>query len=232
VAYPVKSHNVYNMILMHPRRLGSSEDESWTSKSDKSQMLEIFKDWTNIVHHLLSYVPNGEVIEWSLNTHNPLPRWFENKIVLLGDSCHPMLPYVAQGAAQAIEDAAVLSIVLSRITSRDEVEIALGVYEAVRKERGEMIQQSASTTQKALHLPDGPEQRYRDGQIRAAAAAQRLQRQDAKIGENPDLWADENWQNFMWAADVMSEVYENWESLKRKVTSTAQSDVRASQHKS
>jgi salicylate hydroxylase len=121
VAYPVKSHNVYNMILMHPRLLGSPDDESWTSKSDKQQMLEIFKDWNSMVHDLLSYVSDGEVIEWSLNTHSPLPSWFESKVILLGDSCHPMLPYIAQGAAQAIEDAAVLSIALSRITSKNEM---------------------------------------------------------------------------------------------------------------
>ena len=204
---------------MHPRRLGSSDDESWTSKSDKRQMLEIFKDWNHRIHDLLSYVPDGEVVEWSLNTHSPLPSWFENKVVLLGDSCHPMLPYVAQGAAQAIEDAAVLSIALSRITSRDEIEVALGIYEIVRKDRGERIQQSAATSQKVLHLPDGPEQRDRDDKIRASAAFQGQQTHDAKKDGNPDLWADENWQNFMWGADVMSDMYENWECLKRQVMS-------------
>jgi salicylate hydroxylase len=99
---------------------------------------------------------------------------------------------------------------------------ALGVYETVRKDRGERIQQSASTSQKVLHLPDGPKQRDRDNKIRAAAAFQGQQKHDAKKDGNPDLWADGNWQNFMWGADVMSKVYEDWEYLKRKVISTAQ----------
>lgn len=67
----------------------------------------------------------------------------------------------------------------------DSVPTALAVYESVRKERAERIQNSAAVTRKALHLPDGEEQRKRDEAIRGS-------------GKNPDLWADPSWQEFMW----------------------------------
>ena len=100
----------------------------------------------------------------------------------MGDACHPMLPDVAQGAAQAIEDAGVLACALSLT---EDLDGALAVYERVRKDRAERIQKSATVTRKALHLPDGEEQRKRDEAIRGP-------------GKNPDLWADHDWQDFMW----------------------------------
>ena len=156
-------------------------------------MMDFYRGWNDLVRDLLSYVPKGEINEWTLNSHRPLPRWIENECALIGDSCHPMLPYVAQGAAQAIEDTAVLTVSLSLA---DDVPTALGVYEAVRKSRGEAIQNSAATTRQALHLPDGPEQEKRDKAI-------------AGTGPNPDLWADHDWQDFMWGVDVMKDRLED-----------------------
>jgi salicylate hydroxylase len=88
-------------------------------------------------------------------------------------------PYVAQGAAQAIEDAGVLTECLAQTGN---VKVALAVYELVRKDRAEKIQTSTVATREALHLPDGPEQQARDEMIRLAAKAQG--------GQNPDKWAD------------------------------------------
>ncbi|KAJ9206566.1 hypothetical protein DTO164E3_807 [Paecilomyces variotii] len=197
MAYPIKKNTVYNMVLLHPQKADSPNEESWTKKGDKQEMLSFYQNWDDLVRSLLSYVPDGEVMEWTLNSHMPLPSWVENKCVLMGDACHPMLPYVAQGAAQAIEDAAVLTCALSLT---DSVPTALSVYEIVRKERAERIQQSAAVTRKALHLPDGEEQRKRDEAIRGP-------------GRNPDLWADHAWQDFMWGTDIMKETLDNWDDL-------------------
>ncbi|OJJ31295.1 hypothetical protein ASPWEDRAFT_31950 [Aspergillus wentii DTO 134E9] len=213
MGYPIKKHTVYNMVLLHPEKPGGRIEESWTTKSDKKEMMEFYAQWNDLVRDLLSYVPDGEVVEWTLNSHSPLPSWFENKCVLMGDACHPMLPYVAQGAAQAIEDAGVLTCALSLT---DDVKTALAVYERVRKDRAERIQNSASVTRKALHLPDGEQQRKRDAAFKGT-------------GKNPDLWADREFQDFMWGeliqtvginidadligTDVMKQTVENWDSL-------------------
>ncbi|KAG9639121.1 FAD/NAD(P)-binding domain-containing protein, partial [Aureobasidium melanogenum] len=91
--------------------------------------------------------------------------------------------WMAQGAAQAIEDAGVLQVVLNK--SSTDIGLAIKIYEQVRKARGEAVQASASEVRTALHLPDGPEQRERDYKIRFAG-------QDK--GNNPDLWADKDMQ--------------------------------------
>ncbi|KAK4684198.1 microfibrillar-associated protein 1, partial [Tremellales sp. Uapishka_1] len=205
MAYPIKNNTVYNMVLLHPQKPNASNEESWTNQGDKQEMMDFYKDWNSTVTNLLSYVPAGDVKEWTLNSHRPLPSWIENKCALIGDSCHPMLPYVAQGAAQAIEDAAVLTCTLSLT---DNVDLALQVYELIRKERGEKIQNSAAVTRKALHLPDGEEQRKRDEAIAGGGK---------EGAHNPDLWADHDWQDFMWGVDVMKEAVEEWKTLVAKV---------------
>lgn len=181
MAYPNKNNTVYNMVLIPPQKPDGQQIESWTNKGDEEEIMELYEGWNDTVRNLLYYVPDGEVIEWTFKTHRPLPRWIENKCALIGDLCHPMLPYVAQGAAQVIEDAGVLTVALSLT---DDVPTALGVYEAGRKSRGESIHNNAATTRKALHLPDGSEQEKRDLAI-------------GRTGPNPDLWADHEWQDFV-----------------------------------
>lgn len=195
MSYPIKNNTVYNMVFLHLAKPSQDdEEESWTKQGDKKEMMEFYKDWNPLVRDLLSYVPEGEVKEWTLNSHRPLPTWVDNKCVLIGDACHPMLPYVAQGAAQAIEDAGVLTCALSLI-DKSEIHTALKIYEEVRKERGEKIQNSASVTRHSLHLPDGKEQRARDEAIAKAGKTG---------GHNPDLWADTEWQQFMWGESQFS----------------------------
>lgn len=120
-----------------------------------------------------------------------------------------MLPYVAQGAAQAIEDAGVLQCVLN--ASPNDIPLAIEVYAQVRKARGESIQASASQTRKALHLDDGPEQRERDQAIRDATQGK---------GSNPDLWADVEFQRFLWGVDVMKDTYIRWPEWRARVKGT------------
>lgn len=206
MAYPIKNNTIYNMVLIHPQRASQSNNENWTNKGNKTEMMDFYKDWNPTVQALLSYVPDGEIMEWTLNTHTPLQKWYQNRCVLIGDACHPMLPYVGQGAAQAIEDAGVLTCALSLIPSgtAKDIRTAFRVYEMIRKERGERIQDSAAATRKVLHLPDGREQMERDEAIRDSEEGK---------GRNPDLWADEKWQNFMYGVDVMKDCVDGWENL-------------------
>lgn len=92
-------------------------------------MLETFADFCPRVCKLLDLVPEGDVLEWKLRGHSPLESWVVGNTALVGDACHPTLPHLAQGAAQAIEDAAVLGVVLSKIKSKDEINQVLRVYQ-------------------------------------------------------------------------------------------------------
>ncbi|KAH6664185.1 salicylate hydroxylase [Halenospora varia] len=223
MAYPIRHGSIYNMVLLHPDphslddQGNTGKRESWTNKGDKREMIDFYKSWNSTVKDLIDMVPNGDVLEWTLNTHHPLPSWCLNRCALLGDACHPMLPYVAQGAAQGIEDAAVLALTLSLISSKKEIGTALGVYELVRKERAERVQRSAERTRKVLHLVDGEEQVERDLKIRGKR-------------ENPDQWCDGEWQDFMWGTDIMQQTLDNWPNLVKKVESKAVADLNATMY--
>ena len=110
-------------------------------------------------------------------------------------------PYVAQGAAQAVEDAAALGILLSSISTRSEIPLALKVYERSRKQRAETVQQSGSDNRITLHLPDGRQQEARDEQFRACTMG----------GKNPDLWADSEMQRYLWGWDAEKAALRAWD---------------------
>jgi len=113
------------------------EVESWSAKGDLNVLREAYAGFHPQVRAVLTACP--EVHKWALVERDPLPRWSDGRITLLGDACHPMTPYMAQGAAAAMEDAAVLSRCLSGIDA-DGVEHALRRYELSRKERTSRIQ--------------------------------------------------------------------------------------------
>lgn len=117
------------------------------------------------------------------------------RVVLLGDACHPMLPYVAQGAAQAVEDVAVLHLAIDRISSKEDLPLLLKAYELARKPRAEHIMSVAGVNRHTLHYPDGPEQQERDRKFRAVLQG----------GDNPDLLGDAKAQQYLWDHDPEKE---------------------------
>ena len=111
--------------------------ESWSSKGDMAELRAAYADFHPQVRGVLAACP--EAHKWALVERDPLPRWGEGRVYLLGDACHPMTPYMAQGAASAIEDAAILARCLQGC-DRDRVPHALRTYEATRKPRTSHIQ--------------------------------------------------------------------------------------------
>ncbi|GAB3617778.1 FAD-dependent monooxygenase [Okibacterium endophyticum] len=112
--------------------------ESWSAKGDVGTLRAAFEGFHPQVQHVLASCP--EVHKWALVDRDPLERWSEGNITLLGDSCHPMTPYMAQGAAMALEDAAVLSRLLADVDDRAGVPEAFQRFEATRKERTSRVQ--------------------------------------------------------------------------------------------
>lgn len=115
--------------------------ESWSAKGDLEELRVAYAGFHPEVQAVLDACP--EVYKWALLDRDPLPRWFEDRVVLLGDACHPMTPYMAQGAASALEDAAVLSRCLDG-TDADGLQQAFTLYEATRKPRASAIQTNSS----------------------------------------------------------------------------------------
>jgi 6-hydroxynicotinate 3-monooxygenase len=111
--------------------------ESWSAQGDLDTLREAYTGFHPHVRAVISACP--AVHKWALVERDPLPRWSEGRVVLLGDACHPMTPYMAQGAATAMEDAAILSRCLQQVGA-DGVAKAFRRYELTRWPRTTQIQ--------------------------------------------------------------------------------------------
>jgi len=114
--------------------------ESWSAKGDVGELRAAFAGFSGEVERVLAACP--DVHKWAIVDRGPLQRWAEGNVTLLGDSCHPMTPYMAQGAAMAIEDAAVLSRCLDGVDV-DGVTKAFRRFEATRRERTTRVQETS-----------------------------------------------------------------------------------------
>ena len=135
--------------------------ESWTDRGEVADALAAFTGWHEQVRAILRAVE--ETFIWALFDRSPLERWSKGRVTLLGDACHAMLPFMAQGAAQAIEDGATLAACLAGANA--DVGEALRRYECLRIPRVSRIQALSTTNKTRFHLRDGPEQEARDAEM-------------------------------------------------------------------
>ncbi|MEA2987301.1 MAG: hypothetical protein QOG83_12 [Alphaproteobacteria bacterium] len=122
-------------------------EESWSVESDWREAAKAFAGWNPLLGELFSRTER--CYKWALYDRDPLPRWTQGRVTLLGDSAHPMLPYLAQGAAQALEDGYVLADMLDEY--RGDALEALRSYEAQRLPRTARIQLHARERGKINH---------------------------------------------------------------------------------
>ena len=116
----------------------SWHEESWTTAGSVDELRGFYADFHPDARALLDACDG--VLKTALYERDPLPRWSQGRMTLLGDACHPMMPFMAQGAGMAIEDAVVLSRNLAAVQGPHEVTAALARYEAMRIERASRIQ--------------------------------------------------------------------------------------------
>ncbi len=136
--------------------------ESWTDRGDVTDALRAFEGWHPQLRSILGAVE--ETFIWALFDRAPLERWSVGRVTVLGDACHPMLPFMAQGAAQAIEDGAVLAACLQNAVP-DTASEALRRYEELRLPRASRIQGLSTTNKTRFHLRDGAAQEERDREM-------------------------------------------------------------------
>ncbi|HEU5161496.1 MAG TPA: FAD-dependent monooxygenase [Streptosporangiaceae bacterium] len=159
VHYPISGLRTVNLVAFAPA--GEHIEESWSATATVEEFLAEFTGWDPRVTELIRAA--GTPGRWALLDRPPLPRWSTARVTLLGDAAHPMFPFYAQGAAQAIEDAAVLAVCLA--ADPGEPERAFKRYESLRIERTARIQRISHARADSNHLPDGPRQRARDADL-------------------------------------------------------------------
>ena len=137
VYYVTANQDEIYFVTSQPESVEWMTPESWSAKGNLEDLREAYAGFHPEVQAILRACP--DVHKWALLERDPLPKWTDGRVALLGDACHPMTPYMAQGAASALEDAAVLSRCLDGIDA-DGVAAALKRYAATRKPRTSEIQ--------------------------------------------------------------------------------------------
>lgn len=147
VHYYVRGGQFLNCVAVVEQQAWQAE--SWTERGSKQTLQEDFAGWHPTIQALAAAADATQCYRWGLFDREPMPQWHQGRIGLLGDACHPTLPFLAQGAAMAIEDAAVLARILRG--SRDAVP-ALERFHGQRIERVTRVQQTSGRNGRIYHL--------------------------------------------------------------------------------
>src|SRR5262245_4211766 len=164
VHYFVSRGRLLNFVGWTEHDTWSRED--WTDRATIRRALAAFEGWHSQVRRIIAAADTCFI--WALFDRDPLPRWSIGRATLLGDACHPMYPFMAQGAAQAIEDGACLAACLADGGAGDPAE-ALRRYETLRQPRVTRLQEMSRANKTRFHLADGPAQAARDAEWASAA---------------------------------------------------------------
>ncbi|MBM6551438.1 FAD-dependent monooxygenase [Marinomonas ostreistagni] len=147
VTYYLRGGEFVNFVAVEERAEWSNE--SWRQEGKVSELQSKFAGWHPEVTRMLDAC--DATFMWALNGRPTLPKWSDQRVVLLGDACHPMLPFMAQGAAMAIEDA----YVLSQLLSKHDYPTAFTQYETIRKPRTSAIQKLSRENAGLYHMHGG-----------------------------------------------------------------------------
>jgi salicylate hydroxylase len=123
--------------------------ESWTIEGTKGELANDLRDWHADIHALIDGL--DAAYKWALMVRGPMARWSRGRITLLGDACHPTLPFLGQGAVMAIEDAYVISACIEKYFG--DPMMALVRYEEIRRERTAAVVRKAHENRSQIFSP-------------------------------------------------------------------------------
>jgi salicylate hydroxylase len=146
IQYPLRAGALVNFVGIIER--DDWQRESWTEPGSVEECLRDFAAWNDDVHTLIRAI--DVPYKWALMVREPMDRWTEGRVALLGDACHPTLPFLAQGAAMAIEDGYVLA---SALATGADLENALKRYEQLRLDRTSRIVRGSAANAARFHNP-------------------------------------------------------------------------------
>ncbi len=146
VIYGVRRGELVNVVAHYED--ATYQHESWIAQCDRREILDRYRRWHPSLQEIFAA---GDIwYKWALYDRDPIPAWTKGRTTILGDAAHPMLPYLGQGAGQAIEDACVLAAALARLD--DDPVGALLLYERSRRPRASRVVLTARARGDDNHL--------------------------------------------------------------------------------
>ncbi|KAF2501401.1 FAD/NAD(P)-binding domain-containing protein [Lophium mytilinum] len=202
MTYTIAGGKSFNMVLSHVDR---SNPATWRADTAIEDMQRYFQGWDPRLVKIIRMI--DQTIKWPLMNIPPLPRWVavSNRLLVIGDAAHAMVPYMSQGAAMAVEDGAALGEVLSLINHRAQLPLALAVFEQVRMKRSYQMQEASLLNGKLWHFSDGPEQKARDKAMRPEVEGKHFL-------SSANQWSDPVTQWWAYGYDAEIEVAKEWRS--------------------
>lgn len=177
VQYPLRQGAYVNLVaVIEQGWRGQPPENPWDGEADRPALMRAFADWSRPARALIAAPQSWRA--WPLFSRPPLPSYATGRVALAGDAAHPMVPFLAQGAAQAIEDAGALGAAL---TAHADVPAALAAYSAARAARGSRVQREALAQTRIYHM-SGPLALARDTVMRTLGPQRLLQRYDWLYG--------------------------------------------------
>ena len=171
VLYPLRGEELINVVAHYDD--DTYRHESWVTECERAEVLDCYAGWHE---SLLRLFEAGQTwYKWALYDRDPIPAWTSGRVSLLGDAAHPMLPYLGQGACQALEDGAVLANALADGRFASDPAAALAAYERIRRPRASQVVLTARARGVSNHLPSRWAAMRRDAAI---AVRRRLNRRD------------------------------------------------------
>ena len=147
VVYPLRGGRLINLVGCVEQ--AGWDEESWTTKRPWEEMRDDFRGWNPMVNAIIEAAPRDECYRWVLKNRKPVGNWSTSRATLLGDAAHPTLPYMAQGSAMAVEDAAVLARALDR---EPAVADALLLYQRNRLDRTARVVNESTANRALFHM--------------------------------------------------------------------------------
>lgn len=171
VHYPLRGGSEINFVAtIESNWRGKPDDDPWDGAADREALTLAFSDWSREVRDLIDKPPSWRA--WPLRHHAPVETYAAGAVAIAGDAAHPMVPFLAQGAGQAIEDAGAL---WRHLSATRDIPAALAAYSRERAPRAGKVQRDALGQAKIYHM-SGPGALARDLVMRTLGSRRLLQR--------------------------------------------------------
>jgi salicylate hydroxylase len=145
--YPVRRGEIMNFITFVER--DDWRIESWVTQGTSDELANDFRGWHEDVHEIIRRIETP--YKWAMMARGPMPAWSRGRVTLLGDACHPTLPFLGQGGVMAIEDSYVVAACLAKYF--DDPAAAFARYEEIRRERTAAVVRKSNDNVKSAFSP-------------------------------------------------------------------------------